>query len=199
MIAPPILNTWFPNAFFKALNNFCQPQVIMIIGAILCALMKLGDEKVVVRKIPINTIVMIIGVYTLIKVAAEAGLVDWIASVLSSSIPAFLVPSVIVLFAAFLSFFSSSTSTVMPLMYPLVPGLVAGLGLNPVTLYTCIFFGGLATACSPFSTGGAVCIAGCPDNAVKEELSSKMIFAALIVPAITIIAALLGLFNFFTV
>lgn len=199
MVLPPILNTWFPSSFTKALNNFCQPQVIMILGSILCALLKLGDEKVVIRKIPINTIVMIIGVYTLIKVAAEAGLVDVIANLLTSAIPAWLVPGAIVVFAGFLSFFSSSTSTVMPLMYPLVPALAAATGLNPVALYTCVFFGGLSTACSPFSTGGAICIAACPDNQVKEELSNKMIFAALVVPVLTFIAAEIGLFNFFHV
>lgn len=197
MVLPPILNTWFPSPFMKALNNFCQPQVIMIIGSILCALLKLGDEKVVIRKMPINTIVMIIGVYTLIKVAAEAGLVDMIANLLTSAIPAWLVPGAIVVFAAFLSFFSSSTSTVMPLMYPLVPALAAATGLNPVALYTCVFFGGLSTSCSPFSTGGAICIAACPDNQVKDELSNKMIFAALVVPVLTFIAAEIGLFNFF--
>lgn len=197
MILPPILNTWFPSPVMKALNGFCQPQVIMIIGSILCAMLKLGDEKTVIRKMPISTIVMIIGVYTLIKVAAAAGLVDTIAHLLTSAIPAWLVPGAIVLFAAFLSFFSSSTSTVMPLMYPLVPALVAATGLNPVALYTCIFFGGLSTSCSPFSTGGAVCIAACPDNQVKEELSNKMIFAALVVPVLTFVAAEIGMFNFF--
>jgi len=172
----------------------------MIIGAIICALMKLGNEKTIIRKIPISTVVMIVGVYTLIKVAAKAGLVDWVANMLASSIPQWLVPGAIVLFAGFLSFFSSSTSTVMPLMYPMVPALCEAMpGLNPVTLYTCIFFGGLATACSPFSTGGALCIASCPDNAVKEQLSNKMIIVALIVPVITFIAAEIGLFSFFSI
>ena len=196
MVVPPILNTWIKGvALLSTLNQLCQPQVIMMLGALLCAVLKLGDEKVVIRKIPINTIVMIVGVYSLIKVAAEAGLVDTIANFLSSSIPAFLVPPAIVLFAAFLSFFSSSTSTVMPLMYPMVPALAASLSLNPVTLYTCIFFGGLATACSPFSTGGAVCIAANPYEDQKELLSNKMITAALVVPAITIVATLVGLFS----
>ena len=196
MVVPPILNTFIKGvAFLSTLNQLCQPQVIMMLGALLCAVLKLGDEKVVIRKIPISTIVMIVGVYSLIKVAAEAGLVDTIANFLSSSIPAFLVPPAIVLFAAFLSFFSSSTSTVMPLMYPMVPALAASLSLNPVTLYTCIFFGGLATACSPFSTGGAVCIAANPYEDQKELLSNKMITAALVVPAITIVATLVGLFS----
>ena len=204
MVVPAILTVWISNPFIKAVAAFCQPQVIMVIGAVLCAFMKLGNEKAIIRKVPISTIVMIVGVYTLIKVAAKAGLTDWVATMLASSIPAWLLPGAIVLFAGFLSFFSSSTSTVMPLMYPMVPGLVAafaaqGVTLNPVALYTCIFFGGLSTACSPFSTGGALTIASCPDNQVKEELSNKMIVVALIVPCITIVAAEIGLFNFFSI
>ena len=142
---------------------------------------------------------MIVGVYSLIKVAAAAGLVEFISGVLAESIPAFLVPAAVIFFAAFLSFFSSSTSTVMPLMYPMVPTLAASLSLNPIMLYTCIFFGGLATACSPFSTGGAVCIAANPYEDQKELLSNKMIVVALVVPVITIVAATLGLFSFFGV
>ncbi len=199
MVVPPILNTWIKGVpFLSTLNQLCQPQVIMMLGALVCAVLKLGDEKTVIRKIPINTIVMIVGVYSLIQVAAEAGLVDFISGALANSIPRFLVPAAIVLFAAFLSFFSSSTSTVMPLMYPMVPALAASLSLNPIALYTCIFFGGLATACSPFSTGGAVCIAANPYEDQKELLSNKMIVVALIVPVITIIAATLGLFGLFS-
>ena len=198
MVIPPILNTWIKGVpFLKTLNQFCQPQVIMMIGALVCAVLRLGDEKTVIRKIPISTIVMIVGVYSLIQVAAEAGLVDAISNALANNIPRFLVPAAIVLFAAFLSFFSSSTSTVMPLMYPMVPALASGLSLNPIMLYTCIFFGGLATSCSPFSTGGAVCIAANPYEDQKEMLPNKMIVCALVIPVITIVAATLGLFSIF--
>ncbi len=199
MVIPSLLNVWVKAPVVKTLAGFCQPQVIMIFGALICAFMKLGDEKKVIRSVPMNTIVMIVGVYSLIKVASEAGLVDVVANALSSSIPAFLVPGAIVLFAAFLSFFSSSTSTVMPLMYPLVPALATGLGLNPIALYSCVFFGGLTTAMSPFSTGGALTIASCPNNEVKEQLTNQMIIVSLIIPVITAVAATFGLFNLFAV
>ena len=198
MVVPPILNTWIKGVpALKTLNQLCQPQVIMMLGALLCAILKLGDEKTVIRKIPISTIVMIVGVYSLIKVATEAGLVDFISGVLTSSIPRALVPGAIVLFAAFLSFFSSSTSTVMPLMYPMVPALASGLGLNPIALYTCIFFGGLATACSPFSTGGAIFMSNCQDEKVRGKLITWQLgLAALGMGASAVLAAvgILGLF-----
>ncbi len=196
MVVPSILATWIKtSAFLKGLSAFCQPQVIMVIGAFIAACMKLAPEKKVISKIPISTIVMIVGVYMLIQVATKAGLINAVSNALKNSIPKFFVPGAIVLFAAFLSFFSSSTSTVMPLMYPLVPGLVSALGISPVVLYSAIFFGGLSTAVSPFSTGGALTIAACADNEVRESLPNKMIIAALIAPAITIIWATLGLFG----
>ena len=200
MVVPSLLNTWIKdNAVISQLAGICQPQVIMVIGALVCAFMKLGDEKKVIKGIPINTIVMIVGVYMLIKVASEAGLIDAVSAALTSSIPKFLVPGAIVLFAAFLSFFSSCTSTVMPLMYPLVPVLAASLGMNEIALYSCIFFGGLSTAMSPFSTGGALTIASCPDNEVKDSLPNPMIIVSLIIPLITAVLATLGLFNIFHV
>lgn len=196
MVVPSILATWIKsNKMIALIAAFCQPQTVMILGAVVCAFLRLAPEKDVIKKIPISTIVMIVGVYMLIQVATKAGLINAVSGALTNSIPKFLVPAAIVLFAAFLSFFSSSTSTVMPLMYPLVPGLVSTLGLSPVVLYSCIFFGGLSTAVSPFSTGGALTIASCADNEVREALPNKMIVAALIAPAITIIWALLGLFG----
>ena len=198
MVVPALLNAWVKNDVVAAVANFCQPQVIMFIGALVCVLMKIGDEKKVIKSIPINTIVMIVGVYTLICVAKEAGLVDAMASLLSGTIPKFLVPAFLILFAAFLSFFSSCTSTVMPLMYPLVPGLAASLGLNPVMLFACIYIGGLSTAMSPFSTGGALTIASCADKDVKENvLPNGMIVASLVIPLICAVLATIGVFSFF--
>jgi di/tricarboxylate transporter len=198
MIIPPVLNTWITGVpFLKTLNQLCQPQVIMMLGALVCAILKLGDEKTIIRKIPASTIVMIVGVYSLIQVAAEAGLVDAVSNALQNSLPRALVPTAVIIFAAFLSFFSSSTSTVMPLMYPMVPALAESFGFNPIMLYTCVFFGGLATSCSPFSTGGAITIAGNPYEDQKEAMPNKMIVAAIICPIITVIVCAVGLFNLF--
>lgn len=197
MVIPEIMVLFFSNGFWKLAAGICKPQVVMVTAAFLCSLLKLAPEKEVIRQIPVSTIVMISGVYMLIKVSVEAGLVDRIGMLLGESVPAAAVPGILVILAAFLSFFSSSTSTVMPLMYPLVPHLAAGTGIDPVVLYTCVFFGGLSTAVSPFSTGGALTIAGCPDPAIKEELASRMIGCALVTPLMVVAAAQLGLFSLF--
>lgn len=198
MVVPEILASWLQIPVLKTLSGICKPQSVMIMGAVVCALLKLAPEKEVIERVPINTIVMIVGVYMLIKVAAAAGLVEFIAAVLTSEIPRWMVPGMVVLFAAFLSFFSSSTSTVMPLMYPMVPQLAAVLGMNPIMLYSCVFFGGLATSSSPFSTGGALTIASCADAHVRERLPNKMIVCSLVIPIITVIAVQFGIFSFFS-
>lgn len=198
MVVPEILSAWMPLPLLKALSGICKPQSVMIFGAVMCAMLHLAPEKEVIERVPINTIVMIVGVYMLIKVAAAAGLVEFISAILTSTIPRWMVPGTLVLFAAFLSFFSSSTSTVMPLMYPMVPQLAAMLGLNPVMLYSCVFFGGLSTSPSPFSTGGALTIASCADEKVRETLPNKMIVCSLVIPLITVAAVQMGMFSLFS-
>lgn len=201
MVVPAVINTWVPGiTIVKALATFSQPQVIMVIAAILARALKLGDEKDIIRKLPMNTILMIAGVALLLGVAKEAGLVDQIAAILTNNIPKFWVPGMLVFFAAFLSFFSSGTSVVCPLMYPLVPVLATSLSLNPVMLFSCIFIGAMASSLSPFSTGGAMVLSGCPDPKIKEQLTSWMIpVSAIVVPAICIVLATVGLFGLFSV
>ncbi|MBP1920454.1 SLC13 family permease [Youngiibacter multivorans] len=201
MVLPAVINTWVPGIkLVKALATFSQPQVIMVIAAILARALKLGDEKDIIRKLPMNTILMIAGVALLLGIAKEAGLVDQIASILTNNIPKFWVPAMLVLFAAFLSFFSSGTSVVCPLMYPLVPVLATSLSLNPVMLFSCIFIGAMASSLSPFSTGGAMVISGCPDPKIKEQLTTWMIpVSAVVVPAVCVVLATVGLFGLFSV
>ncbi len=199
MMGPAILNTWLSgNVFISKLAQFAQPQAVMIIAAIAAMALKLGNEKEVIRKLPMGPILMIAGVAMLLGVAREAGLVDAISSVLTNNVPVFWVPAMLIVFSAFLSFFSSGTSVVCPLMYPLVPVLAETLGLNPVMMFSCIFIGAMSSALSPFSTGGALVIAGCPDPKVKEQLTQWMIpVSAVAIPVISIIMATIGLFSFF--
>ncbi|MGI6424239.1 MAG: SLC13 family permease [Tepidanaerobacteraceae bacterium] len=201
MVLPPILATWFKGVkLFATLSSFTQPQVIMIIAAILASALKLGEERDIIRKLPMNPILMIAGVAMLLGVAKEAGLVEAITNILTSNIPPFWIPAMLVLFSAFLSFFSSGTSVVCPLMYPMVPVLAEATSLNPVLMFSCIFIGAMSSALSPFSTGGSMIIAGCPDPDIKEQLTKLMIpISAIVIPVLTIIMATIGLFSLFSI
>ncbi|MCI8576720.1 MAG: hypothetical protein HFG64_04230 [Lachnospiraceae bacterium] len=197
MVIPAVLNTWVKTPFVSRVAALCQPQSVMVFAAICSVFMKLGDEKEVIRKIPMNTLILIAGMSMLLGIAKDAGMTDAIANIMSNSIPKMFVPAALVGFAAFLSFFSSGTGVVCPLLYPMVEGLSANLGLNPVMLFSCIFIGAMSSSVSPFSTGGAMTIAGCPDLKVKDQLSSWMIPVAIIIPVSVAIVATLGLFNLF--
>ena len=72
MVVPGIMHTWLSSPFWGMLAGICQPQVVMVTAAFLCSVLKLAPEREVVKTIPIHTIIMIAGVYMLIKVSVEA-------------------------------------------------------------------------------------------------------------------------------
>ncbi|MGI6403584.1 MAG: SLC13 family permease [Oscillospiraceae bacterium] len=199
MVLPMMLSTWIKHPVLATISAFAQPQSIMIIAAILAMALKLGNEKDIIRKLPMGPILMIAGVAMLLAVAKEAGLVEAMSDVLGNNFPRALVPAMLIIFSAFLSFFSSGTSVVCPLMYPLVPVLAEATGHNPVMLFSCIFIGAMSSALSPFSTGGSMVIAGCPDNDTKEYLAKYMIPVSIVIPAICAVLASVGLFSMFSV
>ncbi|MGL5435173.1 MAG: SLC13 family permease [Lachnospiraceae bacterium] len=199
MVVPTILNTWIKTPAIALLAQLTQPQSVMVFAAIASVFLKLGDEKDVIRKIPMNTIILIAGMYMLLSVAKDAGMVEAISNIMSNSIPRVLVPAALVGFAAFLSFFSSGTGVVCPLLYPMVEHLAMSMGLNPVMLFSCIFVGAMSSSVSPFSTGGAMTIAGCQDLKVKEQLSNWMIPVAIIIPIVCAILGSIGVFSLFNI
>lgn len=199
MLFPALLKAIIPNDVTIALAGVCQPQVIMALGAFVCAVMKLAPEKKVVKSIPINTIVTILGMYMLIKVASEAGLVDAITSLLHGSIPALLIPAALCIFAAFLAFFSSVNAVVLPLMLPLIPALVSGFGLNSTALISCVLYGGVTGANSPFSTAGGLLCGGCNDERARDALPNQMIIIAITATVMIAILSTIGIFNLFSV
>ena len=197
MVVPGLLNLWIRSDFLQKAAGLLKPQMVMIAAALLCSVLELAPRDEVVQKMPVNSILMITGMYVLIALSAEAGLTKFSAEFLRDRIPVWILPGALTLTAAFLSFFSSTTSTVMPLMYPLVPYLSAATGFAPAVLYSCIFFGGLSADISPFSTGGALTIAGCPDLKIKETLAGKMVIRSFLISLMVAVAAQLGLFSIF--
>lgn len=84
MIVPTILNTWISSPVLAKIAALTQPQSVMVIAAILSVLLNLGSEKDVIRKIPMNTIILIAGMYMLLSVAKDAGMTDTIANIISN-------------------------------------------------------------------------------------------------------------------
>lgn len=197
MLIPMIAVTYAPSEFTKKLVAIMQPQFVMILASLACAVLHLGSQQTAIEKIPMNTILLISGMSMLLAVAKEAGMVKAISTVMMQGIPKALVPASLVGFSAFLSFFSSGTGVVCPLLYPMVPHLAEQMGLNPIMLFSCIFVGAMSSSVSPFSTGGAMTIAGCPYRSVKDQLTNWMIPVAILIPVACALLASIGAFGFF--
>jgi di/tricarboxylate transporter len=196
MFVPMILHLLIPSStVIGVISRYVQPQSVMMLGALLAGGMKLADQKAVYKCLPVSTIVMIAGFTLLMNVARKAGLVETMGNFLSGSIPVFLIRPVFVLLGAFLSFFASGSGVVWPLMFPLVPALSQSTGIPAGTLFACISAGTAASSMSPFSTGGAMTIAGCPDAETQDKLSKQLIPAAIFCPVVAALLSMLGLMD----
>lgn len=196
MVVPTILATYVGGPTLKAISKVCQPQSIMVIMAVLAALMKLADERKVIKRTNFNTIITIVGINFLLSVATTAGLVETMGSIASSGhFPKVLVLPLFALFGGFLSFFSSGAGVVCPLLYPLGAAVCEAMGIAPTAMFASIYTGAMATSISPYSTGGAVNIAACQDPAGQDYLQNAQMVFALAILALTMVLALVGVYN----
>ncbi len=198
VVVPKILVMVAKNKFTTLLSNSLENQFVLIAGAFLCVVLKLGNERKAISGIPWNTILMIAGVCMLMSVATEAGAAKVMAKFVENSIPAGLIGLAMAAIAAAMSFFSGAVSVVTPTLFPFVPAIAAAAGLDPTFLFGCVYIGANSTALSPFSTAGSLAVAACVDEEQREGLFYKLIPFCLIVGAVTIIyGALLGGFKIF--
>lgn len=198
LVVPSVLSTFVKtdNALFNNFVNFCKPQALCVVFALLASLMKLGSTKKVISRVPVNAILLISGVTFLMEIAKAADLNNVIVNLFSGGIPTFLVAPLYCLIAAFLSLFSAANSVVLPLMYPLVSMLSAATGVSSVSLYAAATIGGLSTAFSPWSAGGSQFIAAAPAEIADEQIK-RQFTASLICGGITVLLTLFGICNIF--
>ncbi len=64
-----------------------------------------------------------------------------------------------------------------------------------VPLLVAIAIGASATAVSPFSTGGAIMIASCPDKEMGEGLFNKALIMAIVAAALSAVLGLVGIYS----
>ena len=178
----------FPNsAFFKYVGNKADISFIALLMVLVAVLLKVGSVKEIVKCVPWNTVIMVCGVGVLVSLGVKAGMVDTLANWINGNISTFLIPGVICLIAGFMSFFSSTNGVVLPTLYPLVPSIAEGSGLSPVVLFAAILMGAIATGISPFSTGGGLSLAACPDEETREPVTKIL----LVLPVFQLVCATL--------
>lgn len=149
-----------------------------IVFSVIALFLNLAPQKEVIAKVPWKTIIMICGVGMLIQVAIEAETIDLLASWVGSSLPVWIVPVVVSIVAAIMSFFSSTLVVVCPALYPLVPNLTAATSINPLLLFTCIVIGAQSSAISPFSSGGSLVLGSCSSEEERTAMFPRLLFLA---------------------
>ena len=188
----PLLNILMPgSSSIGFISGKIDVGLVAILFAVIAFLMHLAPQKESIAKIPWNTILMIAGAGMLIAVAVKAGTIEALSTWIGSNVPAPLVPIAFSIVGAIMSFFSSTTGVVAPALFPLIPGIAASAGINPVALFACTVLGAQSSAISPFSSGGSLIMGSCGDETERNVLFNRLLMVA--VP-ISVIAC--AVFNF---
>ena len=176
VMLPPVISSLFPTiktlAFMK---RQMDPTFVSIIAVVLCLLLKLGNEKDAIAKVPWSVIILLCGMGVLIEVAVKVGTIKALAAWMSTHVSADSAPLVLGAVASVMSFFSSTMGVVMPTLYPLVPELVNSVGADPATLFSIITVCAAFTGFSPFSSGGALSLTGVSDEGERKKLFNQLL------------------------
>ena len=188
----PLLKILLPgSSAIGYISSKIDVGLVAILFAVIAFLMKLAPQKDAIAKIPWNTILMIAGAGMLIAVAVEAGTIEALSTWIGSNVPAPLVPIAFSIVGAIMSFFSSTTGVVAPALFPLIPGIAASAGINPVALFACTVLGAQSSAISPFSSGGSLIMGSCGNEEERNTLFNRLLMVA--VPISVLVCAA---FNF---
>ena len=198
VFVPMLLYIILRTPFLKQLSSVLEVPMVCISAAMLCGLLKLGDEKKIIREVvPWNTILLVIGICILTGIAQKVGATEIIGAWIANTFPSVLVPLVLVFLAGAMSSFSGAISVVLPTLTPLVPTLASASGHSVVALTSCIFMGALATTLSPFSSGGSCVLSSCTDKKLQETLFYKQFLLAIAMWCVTGLLGMSGLYELF--
>jgi len=163
--------------FFKWDVGYTALTLAVILSMFNCA-----DEAEAMKKQPWFTMFMLVGVMVLVEVAGSTGGLDYAISAIAAVSSPTTISTVFGFINGFVSIYSGSSAVVMPTFIPLIPGLVAKLGLvgpDAVDMarnlvYTCAVSAHLVDA-SPLSLLGALCIAAAPEWEDRNKLFRKLL------------------------
>lgn len=170
-VAFPLLKSLFPSvAVFGTIKSSIEPSLLFCVLLVISLIMKLGDEKKALNFVPWGTIILVCGTGMLVSVAKSAGAIDYLSNWVSGNMSPLLAKFVIALCAGAMSFFSSTLGVVGPTLIPFIPGIATATGVSATALISAIMVGGHFAGVSPFSTGGAMTMAGESDEGKKNKL-----------------------------
>ena len=154
----------------------------------LLILARVADEMDVLRRIPIDVILMVTGVTVLIAVLEATGGMELFTSMLARVTSPATLDATIAFVTGVISTYSSTSGVVLPAFLPMVPGLVHKVGGEPLAVALSINVGSSLVDVSPLSTLGALCVAAVVDRSTARDLFRKLLAWGL---SMTIVAAVL--------
>ena len=195
LIIPGLLNMIAPNDVTRWLTSRFDIYTLTSIGAVVAWIMKLGDTNNVIRKkVPWDMVYMVAGVNVVMAVCSEVGLAQMMASLLSNSMPLWLISGIMALASCVISYFAGF-AVVYPLLLPIIAALGAG-GINIGPMLVACFSGCNFTSMSPFSSGGALCLSSCDDPAMRKRQLTTQFIMVLVITVIDTVWCLLPCADF---
>jgi len=145
-------------------------------ASVVLVLLRCGDDREAIKRMPWNVIVMVSGVTVLIAVLEKAEGIDLIVSYLARVATSGLISGEVALLTGLVSVYSSTSGVVLPAFLPMVPGLAQQVGgVDPFAIAMSMNVGGHLVDVSPLSTIGALCIAGAPVGEDTRRLFNKLL------------------------
>jgi di/tricarboxylate transporter len=145
-------------------------------GAAIIAVCGLADERLTFAKVPWGVIVMVCGVSVLTSLLDKTGGTMLFASLIDTISTPRTVTGVLAFATGIVSIYSSTTGVVLPGFLPMVEKLAASQpGTSKLSLALAVLIGGNLVDMSPFSTIGALCIAGTPEGAPRRVLFNQLL------------------------
>lgn len=185
LAGPSIWQTIFgKSVLMTKIKGYMDSGLVYILFGFLCSVFRLGSQQEALRKTPVGMLLTIGGMGMLIGVAKEAGIMELITSLISENLSGVWIGIALMLAGFLLSFVSSGFSVVLPLLFPLVPGL-ATTAAQASFYYSSANIGMTLSTISPFSTQGALCLAALE----TEEERKTMYLSLIILPFATLILA----------
>lgn len=186
IIIPALTSAFIPESdTIKHITKILNPTFISFIGIIACLLLKVADERKAMNNIPWPIIIMICGLGMLINLAVHLDVVDniakWVNETQKESNSSYGVIYIMSALSSTMSLFASSMGAVMPTMFPIAAKInTEHTGL----LFAVIAVFATFTGYSPFSSGGALVLAGIGNDAAE---SRRLFIQLIILPAVIII------------
>lgn len=196
LVIPGIVQMFFPNPITAWMNKRLPFQVICLVGAIICTGLKIADPKEVFQKrIPWNSIIMLLGMSTLMALAGKMGVVETISGWIGEFVPAWALPMMLVLIGGLMSYVVAASSVIYPLFAPIIPELATLSGVSPLVLALALICGACCTSFSPLSTGGVLAMLGANDTQREEITIRQFMYAIYFLGFFTCLFGIIGIFT----